>query len=217
MKFRPLSMHPFLVPAVLDGRKTMTRMPLKLKGDALAYFHSLAEPRVSVRLAQWWPLGAVGDGLWLRERARVVSHAAIGLSRVWIEYEAGAVRNMVDWPSRLKYVAPGCCIPNGVHREGARWHGEIVEVRVERVQDITKADARAEGVEHVDGDSLLSSGGWRNYGRTEYEGEHVSYFLEARESVSSLWDSIYAPGFWERNDWVWVVRWRALEETHDNT
>lgn len=61
---------------------------------------------------------------------------------------------------------------------------EVVDVRVQRLQEISEADARAEGVEPCGG-FMATAGCWRNYGS---EGPS---FGSARESYRSLWDSIY--------------------------
>jgi hypothetical protein len=78
----------------------------------------------------------------------------------------------------------------------------LVSVRVERVQDITEEDARAEGVE------LISSGPgwecWMGYG------PHGSC-KSARESFRSLWVSIYGQESWDANPWVWVAQWERIE------
>ncbi len=78
----------------------------------------------------------------------------------------------------------------------------LVSVRVERVQDITEEDARAEGVE------LISSGPgwecWMGYG------PHGSC-KSARESFRSLWVSIYGEESWDANPWVWVAEWKEIE------
>ena len=59
----------------------------------------------------------------------------------------------------------------------------LVSVRVERVQDITEDDAKAEGVEPIGG----------------------SY----REGFREVWQSIY--GTWDLNHWVWVAECAEIE------
>ena len=69
---------------------------------------------------------------------------------------------------------------------------EITRVQVEKVQDITEADAKAEGAEPVCG---LDQ-------KPDYRGGF--YFL---------WDSINAKrGFgWDVNPWVWVVEFKVVK------
>jgi len=72
---------------------------------------------------------------------------------------------------------------------------EVVSVRVERVQEISEADAVAEGI--ADARHLESY----------IPGQHV-------EEFRLLWDSINGPrGYgWDVNLWVWVVQFRKCGE-----
>lgn len=123
----------------------------------------------------------VGDRLWVREawrtEARFDDRPPIDIP-FWalVSYEAdydyepndgcrGRYRHarfMPRWASRLTLI--------------------VTDVRVERVQDISEDDARAEGV------SGNASGPWGCEGLIE--------------DFSNLWDSIHGPGAWDRNDWV---------------
>ena len=76
---------------------------------------------------------------------------------------------------------------------------EISEVRVQRLQDISEEDAKAEGVERDD----FFRDGWRGYGGDCWRDS-------ARESYASLWDSINGPGSWEASPWVWAISFRAM-------
>lgn len=66
---------------------------------------------------------------------------------------------------------------------------EITGVRVERLQDISEADAIAEGVTN----SLHLPGG-----------------RFANENFAHLWWTINGDGSWEANPWVWVVEFRRV-------
>jgi hypothetical protein len=72
---------------------------------------------------------------------------------------------------------------------------EVVSVRVERLQDISEADARAEGV--------TDFGNVTNDNTGEIDRDAV-------EAYESLWESIHGPGSWEENPWVWVVEFRRV-------
>lgn len=79
---------------------------------------------------------------------------------------------------------------------------EITDVRVERLQDISEMDARAEGVKPsrraIGPDEAVSC--WWDYLRNEPN------YLSSRDSFASLWQSIY--GDWDTNPWVWVIEFK---------
>lgn len=81
--------------------------------------------------------------------------------------------------------------PLHLRPEDARWFGRIVNVRVERVQDITEADAQQEGLSWVP--STWGVPGLANV-----------WAATAREAFKALWEHLHGHGSWERNDWVWV-------------
>ena len=66
----------------------------------------------------------------------------------------------------------------------------ITSVRVERLQDISEADAIAEGVRN----SLHLPGG-----------------RFARENFAHLWWTINGDGSWESNPWVWVIEFKRVK------
>lgn len=67
---------------------------------------------------------------------------------------------------------------------------EITDIRVERVQDITEEDARAEGTTSP-----------------------LRYVGALRHKYKHLWDSLNAKrGFsWESNPWVWVIIFKVVQ------
>jgi len=73
------------------------------------------------------------------------------------------------------------------------WAGRTLvhytDIRVERLQDISKADAIAEGIQL--------------HGITRYEGE-------ARNAFAKLWNSNIKKHLWSDNDWVWVIEWELI-------
>jgi hypothetical protein len=96
---------------------------------------------------------------------------------------------------------------------------EIVSLRIERVHEITDADAIAEGI------APNKFGGWNNY---LWHGHHgrmgmgnkqsdawpyqFSNYENPRDSFSSLWESINGPrGFgWTENPFVFVIGFKVL-------
>lgn len=84
---------------------------------------------------------------------------------------------------------------------------EIVEVRIERVQEISEADAIAEGVEAIAKTTDQSRQFYKSY---RLSGDSTFCEQTARDSFMTLWESIHGPGAWERNDWVWAVTMRRV-------
>ena len=64
---------------------------------------------------------------------------------------------------------------------------EIVSVRVERLKEISEADALAEGVIRCDS------------------------FTTLRNSFGRVWEQINGTGSWEANPWVWVVEFKRVQ------
>ena len=84
---------------------------------------------------------------------------------------------------------------------------EIVSVRVERLQEISTADAIAEGITKLPDTGPL--GGTVAYGIPgEVSAQHPvrAYWL--------LWESINGPGSWDANPFVWVVEFKKVEATN---
>lgn len=118
---KSISFNTAMVREIIAGRKTQTRRPILYQGA---------------------PSFAKGDQLWVRESARIM---AMSGKEVFIEYLADGSRASVLWPDRLAAPRLGQCIPNGVHREGARIFLEIVAARIEPIQTITEQGAMDEG------------------------------------------------------------------------
>lgn len=72
---------------------------------------------------------------------------------------------------------------------------EITAVRVERLQDITEDQAKAEGVRRVE---LINR--WFAHDDSE------NAFGTATGAFRDLWQSV--GGDWDANPWVWVIEFR---------
>lgn len=82
---------------------------------------------------------------------------------------------------------------------------EITSVRIERLREISEADAECEGSEPID---FTSFSGREvellDYPLTEYGDNY-------RNGFAFLWESIYGIGSWQANPWVWVVSFRMVQ------
>lgn len=79
---------------------------------------------------------------------------------------------------------------------------ELTGVRVERLQDVSEADAMAEGVR------LMRDGSGVWVGR-EGPDRRVTPWLTAREAFTDIWESINGSGSWDANPWVWVLEFKV--------
>lgn len=78
---------------------------------------------------------------------------------------------------------------------------EITAVRVERLQDISEADAKAEG---------CAPGGWTpTYSNPDNSNGDDSW--SAADAFADLWESINGAGSWSANPWVWVVEFKVIK------
>lgn len=205
MKERPILFSGPMVRAILEGRKTMTRRVVKLRygADVVVTNGKVWKPaRVDYAGYVDCPYGQVGDRLWVREAWRTVAEAndlaprdLSAAHRFWHE---------ADSPHQLGYgkLRPSIHMP----RIASRILLEITGVRVERLHEISEADAQAEGVERV-----VAGVGWRRYCDPDSEEVGVPPCGDARRSFRSLWKFINGDESWNANPWVWVVEFKRVQ------
>lgn len=128
--------------------------------------------------------GRPGDRLWVRETHSFVpdSEEPAGCSQVL--YAASGEGPYGKW-------RPSIHMP----RWASRILLEIVSVRVERLQNISEADAGTEGVQEWARGACAAG---NPLGLT-----NVGYF-------SKLWEQTYGPESWDANPWVWVVEFKRV-------
>lgn len=165
------------------------------------------------------PYGQPGDRLWVKENYRFTNdldrYSATQVAQLcldagykspWapIHFEADGQRN--NWehtstpPHKGEPVA-GKLRPNiFMPRWASRIDLEITGIRVERLQDISEEDAKAEGIEKT------PSGFWSLYGQGEVDGTY-----SPRTSYRALWESLNGPGSWEANPWLWVIEFKVIK------
>ena len=204
-KERPILFSGPMVRAILDGRKTQTRRIVKFvqfdRSDTPGYdWHFRGTAKGTKRSSLWQdmrheqilsmcPYGKPGDRLWVRE-----THCKYGSGYIYrAEYGTHTpISDGIGGPWK-----PSIHMP----RVASRITVEITSVRVERLQDITEADAMTEGVERI----YLSP---REINGMQVHPLTSSYFAAFME----LWRSINGPESWAANPWVWVVEFRRCEQ-----
>lgn len=222
MRERPILFSAPMVRAILDGSKTMTRRVVKPQpkrtGDGVLMWDASHRGMrfgsvgmdVPPNLVAHCPYGAPGDRLWVRET-------------FGIDDEDGSVLYFADPGTAQDAEHARACEDRYPRRRPSihmpRWASrillEIVSVRVERLQNISEDDARAEGIERgkdfpgwyrgpLDGDSV---------GLAE-AGRHLKIPTAfPKLAFRALWESINGPDSWAANPWVWVVEFRRVETT----
>lgn len=84
----------------------------------------------------------------------------------------------------------------------ARYFIKVIDVKVERLQDISDKDARKEGV-----DITMS----HNLATAFYHEGMGQYCYNAVESYAVLINGIVGPGTWEENPYMWVYDFKLHE------
>lgn len=161
------------------------------------------------------PYGQVGDRIWVRETCAIefaVEHDQEpphkdGRPIKWSDDPEEhrwmqAHYRATDPAPELHYVdsdEPACRWRPSIHmpRWASRINLEITGVRVERLQDISEADAKSEGAPDYE----------EGVDAPPPDGEHEWAY---RASFQRLWESINGAGSWDANPWVWVVEFRRL-------
>ena len=210
-----------MVRALLSGRKTQTRRIIKpqpeatlsgsLSGKWLSRpLNGLLLPKIE-DIAIHCPFGVVGDRIWVREtfQGPLFDYDLMDSyckDPTPFEKPEFCVYNADGVPAPEFYDADDelhCCWRPSIHmpRWASRILLEITDVRVERLNAINEHDAQAEGV------AKLRGGFWKHYqpGWTQHQ-------LSARGSFVTLWKSIYGDESWNSNPWVWVIKFKRIEE-----
>lgn len=191
-----------MVRAILAGTKTQTRRAVKwpllsssdgskrrifVESDAAEINGLLRDPSRHPCRRGFCPYGQPGGQLWVRETwarddedGAIMFRADLGRDINADAWEQGRV----DGVPRYRW-RPSIFMP----RWASRITLEVTGVRVERVQDISRGDAMAEGCPFA------------NMARGD----------DPRHWYAELWGSIHGPGSWDANPWVWVIEFKRVD------
>ena len=194
MKESPILFSAPMVRALLAGTKTQTRRifkPDRMTWDANGRYttHAMRGGELSItgsgpfKPSSWLhycPYGQPGDRLWVRESFARVPTACGSEDIVFAaDYQDGS-----DRAAGVRYT-PSIHMPRAVSRITL----EITGVRVERLQDISRGDAMAEGCPFP----------------------NMAQGPDPRDWYAELWGAINGPDSWAENPWAWVVEFKAIE------
>lgn len=203
---RPILFSTPMVQVILRGDKTMTRRVVKPQPEGEIYTNKLSIDRDKSH-QKWFDFdkeiscryGKPGDILWVRE--------AFTDTRKFPCYEGedneGIYVYKADKPDEQHTSftwTPSIHMP----REAARIFLRVKSVRVERLHDITEADAKAEGMERTN----------EGLADTEYKIYTAKNWWDENpiNSFKSLWHSINGAESWNLNPFVWVVEFERLSD-----
>lgn len=212
MKERPILFSGPMVRALLAGTKMQTRRALKPQPSANTkrFFNTLPLDRAgfSIDGPITCPYGQLGDRLWVRETfqplfADGMQHGDEGID--WGTGAGYAVRypatdEIVEWVDGDDEVTSRCKPSIHMPRWASRLTLEITAVRVERLQDISRADAIAEGLDFVP-DGAAAHG---------IKGLATSWSNDPRKSYRALWESLNGDDSWDANPFVWVIEFTRV-------
>lgn len=188
-----------MVQAILNGTKTQTRRivkptPLTLdhgkinfKGRDLT-LNSLINHASILK----------GDILWVRETFyKTTSKYLNGLYYYKASIDEG-------WDLKWK---PSIFMP----KDACRIWLKVTNVRVERLKDISKTDAIAEGIKEL-GKNGFNNVIYKNY---PSNGSLENGLENPKDSFFSLWESINGKTSLDANPWVWVYEFERCEMPKD--
>lgn len=231
MKERPILFSGEMVRAILEGRKTQTRRMVKpvppdyidrLHGNALRKRAPYEIEHSDTGMCMGYGFcddnnvnyickyGQPGDRLWVKETFGICSGIEPAKPKLGHKiYYRSTLCAKDGSPSQDKGIADGWPVSKWrpsifMPRFASRITLEIVSVRVERLQEISEEDAKAEGTTPFCGDDcaylpvdLLRSTQYLNV-----PCYRIGYF--------QLWESINGKGSWDENPFVWVIEFKRL-------
>ena len=192
----PILFDTEMVQAIISGSKNATRRlfksPLsKAMEPAHEIYHDGVEWIARLKNGQCYkypivcPWGAPGDYLWVKETWKPEC--------VYVNGNAASYYYLADNPSSKSTVnkfRPSIHMP----KTAARIWLQITDVKAQRIQTITEAEAWAEGVQ------LAKILGLGEIGQSNY-----------REGFIAKWISIYGIESFYENPWVWAIKFSVCE------
>ncbi|EMO8770724.1 morphogenetic protein [Klebsiella variicola] len=214
MKERGMIFNGEMVRAILDGRKTQTRRPMKFPVHDKNLGCELAGNELAGELSAGNYLnsefGKPGDRIWVRETFQ----GPLFDFDLMDSYCKDSTP--FEKPEFCVYKADGIPAPEFYDADDelhCRWRPsihmprwasrillEITNVRVERLNSMHDVDAMREGIQN------LTTCSHSDFG--------IPGVVNAQHPVRAfqlLWESIYGTDSWHANPWVWVIEFKRVE------
>lgn len=218
---KPILFNTEMVRAILDGRKTQTRRVVKSL-DRLSFYRAEPSEDAYEALGKWdFFYGWLEGGVMFDACASIKAPYSIG-DILWVRETWNG-----DWCDHYIYKADGGSAVSAGYDKEPRWHPSIhmpreaariflrvTDVQVERLNEISQADAIDEGALTCD---LCETDEYKeSCEKAKREGSKPPIGYSPRERFAALWDStiknteITKYG-WAANPWVWVIKFERCE------
>jgi hypothetical protein len=212
MSEKPILFSAPMVVAILEGRKTQTRRVLKNPeyygcptGDCPHHYQSECNAAMQVQALPDVRI-KVGDTLWVREAWRTIGDAPLSECTGPEDISFYATANHVE-VAICKW-RPSIHMP----RWASRISLKVNNVIIERLQDISEADAIAEGIKTDVWETVIPYLEDPEQAAAHDLGTRVFYDpsndapdcvkLSAKAAFEGLWTSINGQDSWDANPWV---------------
>ena len=222
MKERGMIFNGEMVRAILDGRKTQTRRPIKWKQTRFTEIGEREDgskwpwSEDAEHACDFWhpcPFGAVGDRIWVRETWGVVSHAFSddGLMIDWVpDRPATAIHEMPFgngyYSGYAIYAADGDFTwgdDDGYEDGRSCWKPSIHMPRAASRILLEITDVRVERLQEITLGDIC-----KEIGCGLYDFRPATHGFQVWEE---LWQSIYGAENWQANPWVWVIEFKRVD------
>ncbi len=233
MKERGMIFNDEMVRAILEGRKTQTRRPVKnVRADNClvirkptkkrngVYTHVMDAPEHGL-----CPFGNVGDRIWVREAWAILGNED-GCS---VEWNDNLCRG--DEKNAARIYRASCEQKPGDYGlwsipDDADWKPHTVNEKFEGgwrpsihmprwasriLLEIT--DVRVERLNDISEKDARSEGVRWSDGKPNKMGLATELVVYAKDTFTSLWKSIYSEESWNANPWVWVIEFKRIQGT----
>lgn len=190
MTERPIIFSTEMVRAILDGRKTQTRRIIK--PQAHHYNPDLLQPFILYPCKEGEPFGDVFISIkspygypwkkWNPDRDN---------DRLWVREGFGYSKknNYFLWRSENSYEIGNWKSPYHLRRYQARIFLEVVDLKIDRLNNISENDAIKEG--------------------TSLEVNNYKVYKDYKSAFIRLWCRVHkSEDAWVKNPWVWVIEFK---------
>ena len=229
---KPIIFNAEMIKAILEGRKTLFRLPIKLKDNSLVctgYIFSSTDRKRNdcysfgknkeCDLEYIKPKYKVGDILYVRETwcyGNIVGDDDdFGNIECWLEQlESDIDKEKIFYKADMEdAVKEGVSFEDVVWKPSihmpkkyARIFLKVTNVRLERLQDISEDDLEKEGI-------VSYSEKWENMECECTKNNRCQRYCDRRLDFINLWNSTTKNGYkWEDNPYVFVYEFERIEK-----